>query len=89
MVSEALKISLFLNSCEIFFSGFVLSSITIPSSGELFLMYINNNHSSSAASSHLTKISPVSNLISIHLKIDICLVTCLLFNWKTKLLALL
>ena len=32
-----------LNSCERFFSGFVLSSITIPSSGELFLIYIKNN----------------------------------------------
>ena len=36
--SEALKISLGLNSCEIFFSSFVLSSMTIPSSGELFLI---------------------------------------------------
>ena len=59
-MSEALKISIFLNSCDKFFSGFVLSSITIPSSGVLFFIYISNNHSSSSDSSHLINTSPVS-----------------------------
>ena len=46
----------------------------------LLLIYINNSHSSSSDSSHLIKISPVSNLRSIHRKIDMFLVTCLLLS---------
>ena len=58
MVSEALKISLFLNSCEIFFSGSVLSSITMPSSGELFLI---NSHIPSYKESSYNNHNPTRN----------------------------
>ena len=63
------NISLVLNSWEIFCSGLVLSSIMIPSSGELFLRYININQSSSGASSHLINISLVSKRLSINRRI--------------------